>query len=218
MSRDLNDLVPSFQPQIERLLGDLLREGFQLRPFFTLRHPREQARLWRQSRTIQEIHTAAAMLSREGAEWLRELLLGVGPQSGKWATNALPGQSWHQWGEAVDCYVLEHGRAVWRRSHPGYERYAILAKERGLTAGFFWRSQDAVHIQRQAGKVRSLHSWAEIDQLMRERFSGVADSSEPAPVTGALGQLIDGTTSLDDLIQISSALSERIRKARKERT
>lgn len=174
MSRDLTLLTGPFAEEVPVLLADLFREGYQLRPFFTLRDPWVQARLWRQSRMTQEIHSAAAELAREGAPFLREVLLSVGAQHGRWATNALPGQSWHQWGEAVDCFVQEHGHAVWRRTHPGYERYATLARERGLTAGYFWKRQDAVHVQKREGKVRSLYTWAQIDEAMKERFGETA--------------------------------------------
>lgn len=172
--RSLDLLVPGFKPKVEGLLGALMREGFHLRPFFTLRDPWTQARLWRQSRGIQEVNRAAEMLARERAYFLRQALVEVGPQHGRWATNALPGQSWHQWGEAVDCFVLEGSRAKWSRSHPGYKRYAELAEGMGLTAGYFWpgSKQDAVHVQVRTSSVRSLYTWAKIDEEMRNRFAG----------------------------------------------
>lgn len=206
MAADLSLLVDPFEAEITGILGALLLDdGFQLRPFFTRRHPLEQARLWRQSRTTTEVHTAASMLAREGAVYLRGLLLSVGPQHGKWATNALPGQSWHQWDEAIDCFVMEHGRAVWRRDHPGYRRYAEKAREAGLTAGFFWRHQDAVHVQAREGRVRSLFTWAQIDQDMQRRFGVPAEPAE------TLDEIVEGG-SIEDLVQAAEKITRELER------
>ena len=174
MSRNLRDLETVFGDQIEGILYDLLKEGFHLRPFYTQRTVWEQAKLWRQSRTFVEIGNAAEMLARENAPWLAEVLMGVGPQQGLWATNALPGQSWHQWGQAVDCFVVdEQGRAIWYRDHPGYQRYAAIAKEKGLNAGAYWRRRDVVHVQKQFKSIRTLFTWADIHKEMKERFKEI---------------------------------------------
>jgi len=171
MSRDLNLLNPEFKEQVDLMLRNLIEEGFELRPFFTRRTPKEQARFWRQSRSTIEIRKAADRLTQEGALWIAKTLLGVGPQHGRWATNALPGQSWHQWGEAIDCFVVSDlGKAVWSTKHEGYEAYAKEAKRLGLTAGYFWMRKDAVHVQFRSEPVRATHTWIEIDREMREKF------------------------------------------------
>lgn len=168
MARDLSLLRDDFEADARQLIADVLRvDGWTMRSFFTRRSPWEQARLWRQSRGSAEIHRAVAQLEREGAPFLANVILSVGPQHGRWATNALPGQSWHQWGEALDCFALVDGRAVWSRQHPAYRAYAERAREMGLTAGFFWRRQDAVHVQRTSGTVRAKWTWPEIDAIMR---------------------------------------------------
>lgn len=169
MSRDMDLLRPSFREPFVKTLRDVqLKDGFTMRVFFTQRTPWVQAKLWRQSRSSKEVAEAARMLDREGASFLSEVLISVGPQHGKWATNALPGQSWHQWGSAGDCFVLADGRAVWSRRHAGYKAYATRARDNGLTAGYFWqRSPDAVHVQEFSGSVRSQWTWADIDALMR---------------------------------------------------
>lgn len=168
--RDVQLLVPEFRVKVEKLYGDLLRDGHHLRPFFTLRTPWDQARLWRQSRITAEIHEQIRRLVNAGAPWLAHVLNVVGPQQGRWATNAVPGLSWHQHGEAVDSFVLEQGRAIWSRRHPGYEAYAKRAREMGMEAGFFWTHQDAVHVQMRAGRVLDRYTWPELDALLKERF------------------------------------------------
>lgn len=216
MSRDFTLLVNPFEKEARRLLADLLREGVQMRAFFTQRIPWDQARLWRQSRTTQEIHLAAAMLAREGAPFLREVLLSVGPQEGRWATNALPGQSWHQWGEALDCFVLEHGKAVWRRTHPGYLRYAELARERGMHPGYFWSRPDAVHVQWRERRVRSLYTWAQINAEMLSRFGSSEDASiiRPDPAGRRLAGL--AALSTEELVELAEEIAGILHERRNE--
>lgn len=171
MSRDTEDLEAEFRDQVKTLLERVRLRGFELVPFFTLRHPQEQAKLWRQSRSTDEIYRTINKIDREGAPWIAELVEKVGPQYGRWATNALPGQSWHQWGEAIDCFVKsDTGRAVWSARHPGYEAYAEVAKELGMEPGFYWTRRDAVHVQKRPQGVRHFYTWPEINDYLRTHF------------------------------------------------
>ena len=173
MSRDLNKLEPVFKETVKELLQNVAALGHTLRPFFTTRSLEDQAKLWRQSRCSEEIDQAMRMLEREGAPALAGVIQNVGPQHGRWATNAMPGTSWHQWGEAVDCFVVsENGRAVWSAKHPAYQAYAEEAKKLGLNAGFFWPSKDAVHVQQRNESVRSSYTWAGIEAEMLRRSQG----------------------------------------------
>lgn len=172
MSTDINLLEPEFRDKINLVLEDCKRKGFELRPFFTIRDVLEQARLWRQSRPLTEIERVVRKLRREGASFIADAVEQVGPQHGRWATNNLPGQSWHQWGLAIDCYVIaDGGHSVWSSKHPGYLAYAEASKAQGLTAGYYWVRQDAVHVQNTHEGVRSRYTWVEIDREMRERYS-----------------------------------------------
>ncbi|RQV96667.1 MAG: hypothetical protein EH224_03705 [Calditrichaeota bacterium] len=113
MSRDLNDLIPVFKTQVESLLKLCSDSGYPMRPFFTLRTPFEQGILWRQSRSTKEIKEKISYLKRKGAPFLAYCIESVGPQNGRHVTNAIPGLSWHQWGEAVDCFWLIDDNAEW---------------------------------------------------------------------------------------------------------
>lgn len=59
----------------------------------------------------------------------------------------------HQSGRAADCYpaTLTTGKIIWPpppSSDPRWERYATLAEEQGLTAGFRWTSpHDPPHVE-----------------------------------------------------------------------
>lgn len=170
--RDPDLLDPNFKDMAKLVIARCAADGYTMRPFFTLRSVWKQARLWRQSRPTAEIQRAIQKLRQEGAPFLSEVLKSVGPQVGRWATNALPGQSWHQWGLAVDCFLATpQGRAIWSSGHPGYKVYAEHAVELGLTAGYNWKRQDSVHVQANSKTVRSVYTWAEIDAAMSLKFS-----------------------------------------------
>jgi len=166
-------LIPEFRLLAEELIDRLAAEedSYEFRPFYTERDVFEQAKLWRQSRSSVEVRKAADRLVHEGAEFLAKVLINAGPQHGRWATNALPGQSWHNWGEALDCFLMSpEQRAIWASKHPGYQRYAEVAKELGLVAGHFWRRKDSVHVQYRVDGVRASRTWPEIDEAMKERY------------------------------------------------
>lgn len=177
MSRDLNDLVPEFKAQVEQLLESCDLSGYPMRQFFTLRTPFEQGILWRQSRSRQEVDRKIEELNNGGAEFLAHCIESVGPQDGRHVTNAIPGLSWHQWGEAVDCFWLVDGDAEWSTRRKingknGYVNYATIAKSMGLTAGGFWSSfRDWPHIQlRQESNPGRVFSLQQINQEMADRF------------------------------------------------
>lgn len=168
--RDLSWLVPEFKDKVVVLLEACQQRGYELVPFYTLRGPVGQAKLWRQSRSTLEIQRAVKNLRRDAPTLVR-VIEGVGPQYGRWATNALPGQSWHQWGEAIDCFVLNTmGQAVWSSQHSGYRVYAEEAKRIGLTPGHFWKNKDSVHVQLRERGVREERTWLQIEEAMVGRF------------------------------------------------
>jgi len=171
MHADLSTLVPDLRDKMRLVIDACEKRGFVLRPFFCVRSPLEQAKLWRQSRPLDEIERTIKKIREEGAAYLARTLERAGPSFGRWATNSLPGPSWHQWGEAVDCFALgEQGRAVWSTRYVGYEIYADEARKQNLNAGYFWQRQDAVHVQLRTQGVRSLYTWPQIDRTMWERF------------------------------------------------
>lgn len=177
MAALLSSLVPDFQARVAAVIEACARQGVELRPFYALRSPWEQARLWRQSRAREEIDTAIGRLQGLGAPWLAEVLQGVGPCHGRHVTNALPGASWHNWGEAVDCVVIRGGVAVWEASAAAYGVYHDAARAAGLHLGPRW---DAVHVQARPMAPNYYHDIADVDRLMRERWERLMNS-EPAP-------------------------------------
>lgn len=179
MGIDTTALTPEFNNKLRELLLACQGQGVEMRPYFGIRTPFEQAKLWRQSRTREEINKKITDLKAQGAPFLAHCLESVGPQNGPHVTNALPGLSWHQWGEAVDCLWVVAGQAEWStvkqvNARNGYRVYAEQSVQLGLDAGGLWRSlKDWPHVQlRQAGSPAKLYSLADIDKAMQEKFEG----------------------------------------------
>ncbi|TBC68721.1 hypothetical protein ELH30_31555 (plasmid) [Rhizobium ruizarguesonis] len=182
MTVKLSDLVPEFRSKVEALLAKCAASDVRMVPTFTLRTPAEQAIFWRQSRSIVEINQAIEMLRSQGAAYLADVLEGVGAHNGPHVTNALPGNSWHQWAEAVDCMWEVGGKFVDSDTKKvngvnGYRFYAQTAKSMDLDSGFFWTSfKDSGHVQMRsdANPKASGYSWRQIDGAMRARFGSPA--------------------------------------------
>jgi peptidoglycan L-alanyl-D-glutamate endopeptidase CwlK len=177
MAVDLSLLVQEFRGSVESLIANCERRGIEMRPNAGVRTPFDQARLWRQSRTTEEIMDKIDDFRTAGADFLAFCLESVGPQHGDPVTNAPPGFSWHQWGEALDCFWVVDGRAEWSTVKKvnglnGYHVYAEEAEELELTAGGHWTTfKDWPHVQMRAasspGKIMSVN---QIDEAMRARF------------------------------------------------
>lgn len=153
MSRDLNYLEKTFKKRVETLLDECEKEGFSMVPYRTWRSPETQAKLWRQSRPTWKINQRIEKLESLGFFRPAQALRFVGPSSGPHVTNAIPGMSWHQFGEAVDCYWNIDGNAIWsverkENGKNGYDVYAQIAKDLGLNSGHLWKNfQDSPHVQ-----------------------------------------------------------------------
>ena len=171
MECDLALLRPEFLAPLQATIDAvhaLANDAFELRPFCTRRNPWAQARLWRQSRSIEEVRAEIAHLRSSDALFLARVLEEVGPQHGRWATNAVPGLSWHQWCEACDLFVVVRGAAVWRASHPGYAMLRSEAIARGL--GVPLPTRDPYHVQGCVGSVLNYYHLIDVDAAMKERY------------------------------------------------
>ena len=178
-SRRIEDLVPELRSQAITLIEKCRARGIEMRPYETLRTPLEQGKIWRQSRTTQEVHAMIAKLRNDGAEFLAFCIESVGPQSGRHVTDAPPGLSWHQWGEAFDSFWVVNGDAEWSSGRKinglnGYQVYAQEAKQMGLTPGGLWSNFKVwPHVQlKPARSPRDVLSLTDIDKIMKERFGG----------------------------------------------
>ena len=213
MSKDLMQLDPDFRKIVGCILTTCDEHGVELRPYNAVRDPWAQARLWRQSRSIEEIMRAVVQLEHQGAPFLAQVLQSVGPQYGAFVTDHLPGASWHQWGEALDCYWYLDGEAEWSirkkveisdsRKINGYRLFGEQAIAAGATSGGFWSDLLAwPHIQKRPKPTDHYYSWEEIDSEMQCRFvhkepSAEAFSLSPAAVPEPVPSSDDHFIKLD---------------------
>lgn len=177
-SRDIEDLVSDLRPLARTLVQNCRAHGIEMRPFETVRTPLEQGKIWRQSRTREQVRTKISELRQAGADYLAFCIESVGPQSGRHVTDAPPGLSWHQWGEAFDSFWVVDGRAEWSPTRKinglnGYRVYAAEAERLRLNAGGLWTTfKDWPHVQlRSENSPRRVFTIQEIDREMQRRFA-----------------------------------------------
>lgn len=97
------------------------------------------------------------------------MLIDAGPSSGPHVTNAIPGLSWHNYGEAVDSYAIVRGEISWNEDD--YEVYCEEAEQEGLYSYGVRHGWDYVHINLQHHVApHKVYSLEDIDYLMRSKF------------------------------------------------
>lgn len=178
MAADLTLLHPEMKTKIVETYSQLLTVGYEFIPVFTLRNPWVQARFWRQSRSTEQIQAALQKLELAGASFLARILQEVGPQNGRWVTNALPGLSWHNWkpAVAVDSVYKKDGKLLWGESDPGltpeqkldvraaYLKYRDIGEGLGLTC--LDEIHDIGHMQLYFYEIPHKYSLAEVSNAM----------------------------------------------------
>jgi LAS superfamily LD-carboxypeptidase LdcB len=181
MAIDLNKLEPPFKSKVDQLLANCKQAGYPMAPNYAIRTPLEQAKLWRQSRTTAVITQEIQNLRAQGADYLADCIVNAGPQQGAQVTNAIPGLSWHQWGEALDCVWLVNGNENWSltllvNGKNGFSVYADEAQKLGLTAGGHWTTlKDWPHVQfRASNSPLSVYNLKQINDIMKTRFEAPA--------------------------------------------
>lgn len=178
MANHYEGLVAEFKTKFEAAIEATSRRGIEMRPYYGVRTPLQQAALWRQGRTRVEITDKMAFLKAQSAPYMASCLESAGPQDGRKVTNALPGASWHNWGEAMDSFWVVNGTSEWSTTKQinGLNGYVVMAQEAakiGLTPGGYFKSiKDWPHIQLrpEASPNATGMSWAQIDLIMYDRF------------------------------------------------
>ncbi len=175
-SRDVAFLDPACGAKLQIVIAGCAARGVKIVPYFTVRGPIVQAKLWCQSRPVVEIAAKRSEMILGGAPMLAALLLDKYAACGRRVTNAPPGLSWHQWAKAADCFIEENGCAVW--NSPLYKSvYAEEGVKAGLTAGADWPEPktDSDHLQdSHFGSPLDVPgaTWATIEAKMAELFEG----------------------------------------------
>lgn len=154
MTVDFTLLDPKFATICTTLIQNCANKGIKIVPVSGLRTLQEQAILWRQSRSTETINVQIAIYRNNDCDYMADLLEGVGPHEGAHVTNALPGYSWHNWGQALDCVV----------NIGSYSDYANQACLLGLTAGYNFKSfPDIGHVQLSTYEIPSLYTMKEVN-------------------------------------------------------
>jgi len=174
---DLKLLEPAFLVKVEKARSACAARGIVMVSFETIRTPHLQAKYYRQGRTRTQVEQAIDNLEKWGAPWLASVLENVGPQTGKRITGALPGQSWHHFGRAIDCYwdadpkpglQLNWDVNAKVNGLNGWRVWAEEATRAGLVAAGPWFG-DWPHVQ-DTKQSKPPYSWPELDRLMKARF------------------------------------------------
>ena len=166
-TRQKSSLLSLPRVKAEELLRVLAAQGLTVITLDCYRDPWTQARLYRQSRLRTAIDAHIATLEKRGYPELAAILEGVGPQRGtlyEHVTYAGPGESWHQYGMAVDLVPrYDSKRLLWDipigRGTPESEAAAAMwdlvgaaASHVGLEWAGTWPSPDRMHVQMPASK------------------------------------------------------------------
>lgn len=131
----------------------------------TYRSPSEQAAEYRRSRDAATIARAVARLRAGGHDYLADVLARspepAGTRLGRHVTQAAPGESWHQWGEAWDAVPWAGRRLAWEvpEGDPDYasaqEAWAVYgaacAQVAATWAGTWSTFRELPHAQMRAG-------------------------------------------------------------------
>ena len=157
-SRNLDDLNKStdLKERALRVIDRCKQSSADILIYCTLRTMKEQAILYRRSRSTQEINSKILTLEELGFDYLAKILRDVGPQLGILGTHityAGPGESWHNIGYAFDAVILDINKnAVWNYNDPRWNVYGSAAVSLGLDWGGNWPNfKDRPHCQLLSG-------------------------------------------------------------------
>ena len=168
---DLSLLDAGFRAKVEKLQGLCSDAHLIARVTSGTRTPVQQAKLWRQGRTRMIIMQQIANFRAVSADYLADCLEAAGPQKGDWVTDALPGQSWHNYGKAVDFTLYDAlAAAIKNGSAEPYQRFQKLIPQAGLfNYGKNW-PKDAGHVQAERNAPMMLHDWAKVSATLEKTF------------------------------------------------
>jgi hypothetical protein len=150
--RELKYLTDNFRPLVEKVIKNCAKRGVKLVPYSTLRGPMYQARQYVKGRSKILLNSVIENLKLLKCENIYKPLEAAQlelPKNNKFSivTHSLPGESWHQYGEAVDMYVDKNGKDDWNNT-AAYRIYQEEAEKLGLTSGgSFKRLKEPVHCQ-----------------------------------------------------------------------
>ncbi|MCK5612978.1 M15 family metallopeptidase [Candidatus Pacearchaeota archaeon] len=153
-SRNIEDLAPDVQVAANLIVGGCANEDVDIMIYGTLRPLEEQAILYRQSRSWEQIKRKIEKFRNRGLDFLADILENAGPCHGPKRTNAAPGESWHNYAEAFDAVPMVGGKPAWKYKDAPFEwaMYGEMIKEAGLNWSGDWkRFKEIAHAQKRHG-------------------------------------------------------------------
>ncbi|MCD4813867.1 M15 family metallopeptidase [bacterium] len=154
-SRDLDDLIPEVKEKALVVQKVCQEAGhFDLLIYCSLRPLEEQARLFRQSRSRKEINVKINKFNERGLGFLAEVIENVGPCYGRHVTNAAPGESWHNYGQAWDAVPMINSKPCWNyfQAKAYWDAYGEAVRKVGMYwAGDWTRFREYPHAQLSVG-------------------------------------------------------------------
>ena len=171
----IKDLEPWFRERVEELIQACRDRGVELFCYTGNRSIEHQSKNWWKNRNEEEVRATLKKLRDEKAFFIADCLEKTGEQNLPQKTNSLPGASWHQWKEAIDCVWIVNGEAEWSIEKEidgvnGFYVYHQEAARLGLYPGVkHVKASEYNHIQvRDIGSAESVYSWEHIDKKMRK--------------------------------------------------
>ena len=209
-SRRLEDLTPETQAMAREHVLRCAEAGIELLIYCTLRDTHEQARLYRQSRTKEQVQVKMDQLTARGFPILARILKEVGPQkAGPKVTGAGPGESFHQYSRAYDCVPIVNGKPVWSSAGENGKLWAKvgqLGKKAGLEWAGDWTSfREFPHFQLTAGDT--------ILDLMKTKFGGVPAVGGPSGPAAAAAPMMAAAVAVAAASPESDALRHALDEA-----
>ena len=207
-SRRLEDLTPETEKMAREHLLRCADAGIELLIYCTLRDTHEQARLYRQSRTKEQVQAKIDQFKARGFPALGQILREVGPQkAGPKVTGAGPGESFHQYSRAYDCVPLVNGKPVWSSAGENGKLWAKvgeLGKKCGLEWAGDWTSfREFPHFQLTAGDT--------ILDLMQAKFGGLPAVGGPSGAAAAAAPMMAAAAAV--AVAAASPESDALRHA-----
>lgn len=150
MTTIIEKFHPKFQPLVEKLVKNCLAEGISIKVYFGLRS-------WAEQDAIYQRPTNGKDDDGDGKI----------DEADEKVTNARAGQSFHNYGLAVDVVPIVGGKAVWNDGEL-WERVGKVGEALGLEWGGRWKFVDKPHFQYPKGM--------KYTQLLALRNSGKVDS------------------------------------------
>ena len=171
MTIDFTLLDPLYAPLVQHLVSNCKTAGYALVPYYGYRTLEQQAILWRRSRHVDEVNEKIESLKSQYCDYLASILEGVGPQPmGPWATDAIPGFSWHNWGQAVDFYwLMDNKNVCWDGKGVGYKVLGQQADLLDLRWGGNFSSPDYGHVQLNHQEVPDLYDTKYVNDYFKNK-------------------------------------------------